>query len=337
LVSLVLAAAPDAAVTVEPADKHCGVSWVAARKITPENLKPLVDSHVNWIVQAPFGWQRGLDNPVVTLATSGRILWGETDEGLRVTTRAARAGGIKTLLKPHVWITGGGWRGEIEMADDAAWADWFESYRAFILHYARFAQASGIEALCIGTELQTSVRFEDDWRLIIREIRAVYDGKLTYAANWYREYEQVPFWDAVDYIGVQAYFPLAEGADTSVETLTAGWRRPLKKIAALSAEHGKPVLFTEIGYRSVPYAAKTPWEWPRRGEEVEPDPQLQARCYEAFYRTVWDEPWFAGVYWWKWFPTHTRAGGDGHVGFTPQNKPAQGIMSEWFKRTQSTN
>ena len=35
---------------------------------------------------------------------------------------------------------------------------------------------------------------EKDWRRIIGEVRKVYDGKLTYSANWYREFEQITFW-----------------------------------------------------------------------------------------------------------------------------------------------
>jgi hypothetical protein len=50
---------------------------------------------------------------------------------------------------------------------------------------------------------------EDEWRALISNIRKVYSGKLIYAANFHEEYEHVKFWDALDYIGVQAYFSLA--------------------------------------------------------------------------------------------------------------------------------
>ena len=95
-----------------------GVSWVAGRRVTNEHLEPLVGNNVNWIVQTPFGWQRRIDSPEVHLLTSGRILWGETDAGLETTTRLAHEVGIKTLLKPHLWITeaeAGKWRTDIAM------------------------------------------------------------------------------------------------------------------------------------------------------------------------------------------------------------------------------
>ena len=39
------------------------------------------------------------------------------------------------------------------------------------------------------------------------------------------------------------------------------------------------------------------------------------------------------TYWWKWFPNHERAGGGHDAGFTPQNKPAQEVIAEWYLRT----
>ena len=95
-------------------------------------------------------------------------MWGERDAGLEITTRLARQLGIKTLLKPHIWMrpsSTGKWRSDIEMGSEEDWQSWFKDYRKFILHYAKFAQKNGIEALCIGTELhQTVVKREKEWR-----------------------------------------------------------------------------------------------------------------------------------------------------------------------------
>ena len=216
------------------------------------------------------------------------------------------------------------------MADDTQWTEWFTSYRRLILHYARFAQEHGIEVLCIGTELRSTVNgHQDQWRRIIREVRAVYDGKLTYAANWYAEFEEIEFWDKLDYIGIQAYFPLSEEQTPTLDDLLAGWQGPLRRIEKVRNKFDKPVLFTEVGYRSIAGAASKPWEWPRRGEAVDADLDLQARCYEAFFRTFWEQPWVAGVYWWKWFPTDHMTGGRAE-GFTPQNKPAEVVMESYF-------
>lgn len=320
------------------AELHRGVCWVGGRRpVTAADLRRLAEQHVGWISQTPFGWQRGLDSPDIVIAAQDRVWWGEGDRGLALTARLARDQGIRTLLKPHLWVTAphGAWSGDIAMRDDASWRAWFRQYREFLLHYARLAAAEKMEALCIGTELERSVRVrEADWRALISEVRALYPGKLTYAANWNREFEEVPFWDALDFIGIQAYFPLADGEAPGVEDLRRGWEPHLRAIERVQRAAGKPVLFTEIGYRSAPGAAARPWEWPeRRGARAgAADLPTQARAYEAFFRTFWDRPWFAGAYFWKWYPDAADAGALAAVDFTPQNKPAQEVLAGWFGR-----
>jgi hypothetical protein len=315
-----------------------GVSWVAGHPIEEANILALVDANVNWIVQTPFGWQREVDTPKIILATGGRILWGETDTGLKETGRLAQAHGIQTLLKPHIWLTNaqGKWRADIAMKSDEDWRAWFRSYRAFILHYARLAEAEGFEALCVGMELTKTVSArEHDWRALIAAVREVYSGKLTYSANWFREFEKIPFWDALDFIGIQGYFPLSSETQPTAAQLRRGWEPHRRTIAALAKRTGKPIVFTEIGYRSTADTAKDPWRWPRRADGDQIDVKLQARCYQVFYEIFWNEPYFAGAYWWKWFPNHNRAGGEKSVGFTPQNKPAEDVLKAWYKKERS--
>ncbi len=196
-------------------------------------------------MQTPFGWQSAANSPEIRLTTGGRIYWGERDEGLGVTTLLARELSIKTLLKPHIWLRGGGWRGDIAMGSDADWQAWFAAYRVFILHYAKLAERLDIEALAIGTELhQTVVEKPQEWYRVIREIRQVYGGKLTYSANWYREFEEVPFWADLDYIGIQAYFPLSSESKPTLATLERGWQHHLRVIEAVHKKADRPVLFT---------------------------------------------------------------------------------------------
>ena len=89
---------------VQMSDKQRGVSWVGGRNLVTEaQIQPLIENNVNWIAQTPFGWQQNYNSPSLDLITSG-VLWGETDSGLETTTRLARGAGIKTLLKPHIWL-----------------------------------------------------------------------------------------------------------------------------------------------------------------------------------------------------------------------------------------
>lgn len=311
-----------------------GVSWVGSREIDGSELDILVANNVNWIVQTPFGWQSALDDPEIRLSHgANRNYWGESDAGIESTTMLARARGIHTLLKPHLWVRRGAWPGDVAMKSEEDWERWFESYRTFILHYAKVAEQNGIEAFCVGTELRNaSTTHEREWRRIISEVRGVYHGRLTYAANWHGEYDVIGFWDDLDFIGVQAYFPLVTHERPTLDELEAGWSEYVQELERISTRFGKPIVFTEIGYRSTPTAAIEPWTWPDRRSPVAPtvDLETQARCFEAFFVSVWTRRWVEGAYVWKWYPHHDRAGGHDDADFTPQNKPAQDVIARWY-------
>ena len=324
-------------------EQHRGVCFVAGPG-RPEDaaFDRLAALNVNWISQTPFGWQQSADSPEVVLATSGRVWWGESDEGLADAARRARQRGIRTILKPHVWIRDRGdgrWRGNIDFSTPEEWDRWWASYRRFILHYAELAESTGMEALCIGTELRSAVLNRPEaWRRLIEDVRSVYAGELSYSANWYREFEEVPFWDALDYIGIQVYFPLADSAGVALtlDELRAAWAPHAELIESVQRRVGKPVLFTEVGYRSTADAAVEPWVW---RSDAPVDIELQATCYEAMFRTFWRMPWFAGVHVWKWFPEGSmRFGGrrarrfarQRERGFTPQGKPAEQVLARWY-------
>ena len=316
-----------------------GVSWVGGDSITTVELAPLRRDHIGWIAQMPFGWQAGAAEPVVQLHTArpgGRFgLWGESDAGIEYTARLARLRGIRTLLKPHLWVRGrSAWPGDINMTSPAAWGAWFASYATFILHYAALAEAAHLDGLCIGTELQhaTEPAHEKAWRGLIRQIRRVYHGPLTYAANWSGEYEQIRFWDALDYVGIQAYFPLSPAVNPSLDTLLSGWQPHLQKLARWQKKINMPVVFTEVGYKTTPDAAARPWEWPERTAVLQtPDEATQARCYEALFRACWGLPWLKGTFIWKWYPGLEADGpARRHADFTPQHKPAEAVLARWY-------
>ena len=74
--------------------------------------------------------------------------------------------------------------------------------------------------------------------MIVDAVRQVYKGRITYAANWDKVGE-VGFWDALDVIGVHAYFPLADGDNPDAETLRRGWDAPLAKPASPRRRRGR--------------------------------------------------------------------------------------------------
>lgn len=315
-----------------------GVCWEGAGRVERAHLEPLRDLGVDWISQTPFGWSRSVSSPEIRIATT-RVLWGETDEGLAETARHARALGIRTLLKPHLWVRGA-WVGDLKMTGEAEWKAWFRSYEAFILHYAELARRERFAALAVGTELRHAARREADWRRLIRSVRAVYPGKLTYCANWGEE-EDVAFWDALDFVGVQAYYPLTDAPRPALAEIRSGWSPVTARLAALARRTGKPIVFTEVGYKSVSGSVAAPWKWELDGDV---DLALQRDAYRAMFESVWGQPWFGGAFLWKWHPDPAARAASWHDprpdrllrDFTPQGKPALEVVREYYRRRGPT-
>lgn len=254
-----------------------------------------------------------------------------TDESIIHAIETIHELDMKVMLKPHLDLRDKtGWRGEIECSSDHEWLEWFESYREFILHYARMAQENDVEMFCIGTELTYPATTKPAyWRKMISDVREVYDGYLTYAANWNNEYQDIKFWDMLDYAGIDPYFPLTNESEPDLEEIKEGWQKWFSDIKAWQQEIDKPVLFTEIGYRSSTNAAKAPWE--HKDPNFALDLQQQVDCYEALLQTFYEQDWFYGIYWWYW-GTSTKMGGRNDTGFKPQNKPVEETIAEWYKK-----
>jgi len=326
VLGLALLSAADGFHSPKPAGKMRGVCWEGAGRIDASRLEPLGELGASWISQTPFGWVRSAEATEIRYGGS-HVLWGESDEGLVATAAWARERGIRTLLKPHLWVHRAGWPGDIDMPDEQAWAAWFDSYEEFILRYARLAESHGLEALAVGTELGGTTGREREWRRVIARVREVYHGRLTYCANWNGEPERVAFWDALDFIGIQAYYPIAEGPSPSLETIRDAWSPIASRLEALARRTRRPIVFTEIGYRSQDGALERPWEW-RGAGSVNLD--LQRDAFAAMYDALWDRPWFGGTFIWKWHPVPPEETG-GNCDFTPQGKPALGAIRAAYR------
>jgi len=306
-----------------------GVSFVASREqATQAHVKPIKEVNADYAAVMPFGFLRDISSPTIIFNTD-RQWFGETKIGAKQYIELLHKNKIRVMLKPQIWVWRGVFTGELKMQSEASWQELEKSYEAFILTYAALAEEAKVEIFCIGTELEEFVVNRPEfWKQLIQKIRAKYQGKLTYAANW-DEYGRTPFWASLDYIGIDAYFPLSEERTPTVEQLKEGWQPWKNKIAVLSKEVSRPVLFTEFGYRSMDYTAKKPWLVDRNEENVNLEGQVNAK--KAIFESFWDEDWFAGGFVWKWFIQHDKAGGPTDNRFTPQNKPAQEIIKTFYK------
>ncbi len=281
---------------------------------------------VGWIQIMTFARQPDVEGPMIHSNSATR--WPSSF------VRAARKKGIKILLKPHVWSPqfydgSRRWRGSIRMKTEADWAAWFKFYAAFIIDEAKRAESFGIEAFSIGLEYVEATRSQTArWRALIKEIRSVYSGALTYSADGNHEAGHIGFWDQLDFIGINAYFSLGTPSLPGGFDLDAAWAAPLSRIQKLQAKHSKPVVFTEAGYASRLGCTSKPWQWPSRDDK--PAPELQAQAYESLFRVWSKEPYFQGLFWWKFYEKPEK-GVPHSVDYSPRGKPAENVLRKWYK------
>ena len=281
-----------------------------------------------------------------------------SDTAVATAIQALEAQGITVTLKPHVDSMDGTWRGQFTWpatdtttAQQEAWlTDWFTSYQAFILHFAQIASANGVGILVIGTEFKeltgsncpnpggTSCQFYWD-QYVIDPLRQQYPNlTLAYGANATGagdEFTTVTFWNDVDIIGVDGYFPLSKQADPTIQQLVNAWTvaadntnnyDPFAALQNLQAANNKPLIFTEIGYESTPGTNEQPWNY-QLSDGV--DDTEQQNCYEAFFEVFGGQSWMNGVFWWAWSTSAPDVSTD--TGYSPQGKPAgTQTLPEWY-------
>jgi hypothetical protein len=234
---------------------------------------------------------------------------------------AAQTRGLAVTLKPHVDVDDGAWRGTIRPDLSAAW---FADYSAFVVQWAQFAETRGVATFVVGTELARTISSSSEWRGVIAEVRGVFNGRLTYAASW-DEAQKVKFWDVLDIVGVDAYFPIAPRDDAGRLDLLAGWEPWLQRLQLLHHQTGKKIMMTEIGYRSIDGAGLAPFSFGGNGSL---DLQEQADLYWAALEATGDKPWIEGMDWWNW--RADGSGGPANLDYTPEGKPAEEqLRSAW--------
>lgn len=247
-----------------------------------------------------------------------------SDSSVERVISLAKNVGLKVLLKPHVDLTDSTSRHGILPADRPAW---FASYGAFIEHYSDMAARLGVDQFAVGTELSEVSGDREAWLGVVSAVRTRYAGPVLYAAN-FDEYRTVAFWDAVDLIGIDAYWELADQPTTDVAELREAWRPVRDELQEFAAQTGRRILFSEAGYTSQLGTTTAPFSPMVSGI---PDEAEQEAAYQALFETFHDEPWWAGVFWWYWaVPLDDNA--NGPLSYTPDGKAAEEAVRRWWSR-----
>jgi len=276
----------------------------------------------NAVSLMPFAFQRAPDRPEIAFMNHGP--GSETDVGLIHATRLARARGFHVLYKPHLWVSHGGWPGDVEMKTEDDWARWWMGYRRYVLHHAFLARWAGADLFSVGCELSKTVKREAEWRDLIATVRLLYPGVVAYSGNWYGDLEGAHFWDALDVIGIDSYYPLSTSPQATRAELDRGARDVAKHLADASRRWGKRVLLTEVGFA----AHRGAWLAPHtEGGETSQDDQ--ALAYRALFAGLGKPKWLAGTFIWKAFSA-PGSEGRGDADFRFQGRKAEQVIREYY-------
>ena len=212
--------------------------------------------------------------------------FGPTAEMLTNILLYAKSKGMRTALMPQIDLykpRGNEWRGKIHPVN---WGIWWGSYNEMMDYYLLIANEAAVDMFSVGCELISTEKREQasNWKLAIENIRRQYGGYLYYSTNW-DHYTAPPFWKELDAIGINGYWDLTTLAENSEqvsnEELAKRWSEIRQEVLNFARKMNRPVLFTEVGYPSLPWGLKDPWNYVSE-EKAKPSPEIQLRGYESF-------------------------------------------------------
>ena len=259
-----------------------------------------------------------------------------TDAALLSAINYIHAKGMQVGLSLHDDSDTGVWRAFINPLDRVGW---FMHYGSFLNKYAVIAQQNNVKSMIIGTEYiymtSPSVNATNtaNWQGLIRNVRARFAGTLTYSAQpgGNNELTAIGFWPQLDQIGISAYYRMTTNANPNptIATIKQFWDYWNKsEITPIALKYHKPIIFAEVGYASRDGALASPGSaW---ALTTPANPTLQANGYQGLFEYWNTQPLIVGINLWNW-STDPNAGGANDTDYIPQNKPAQQIMTNWFR------
>jgi hypothetical protein len=286
-----------------------------------QSLREMAQVGTTWVQFTPT-WGQEAPNTSAIARTPRTV----SDDNLALAITLAHGYGLKVFLKPHLELPTPELQSRSSILPDDREA-WFTSYTAFISHYAAMAQRLGVEQFSVGSELASITDDRPAWLRVIQEVRAQYRGPIMYAAEP-GEYARIPFWDALDMIGIDGYWPLSTTPTTDVSVLQRSWEPIRAELAAFSARFGRNILFTEAGFTSQQGTTTNPNNWMI---STTPDETEQAAAYRSLLATFSDQPWWDGVYWWVWNALPDD-GSDHATNYSPRGKAAERVIREYWQR-----
>jgi hypothetical protein len=306
-----------------------GITFVAPpQQYSDTAMAKITAVNANSIAIIPYAFGK-IEDGSIHYGESKYKWWGESRAGVIYTILDAKKRNLIVMLKPQIWMHDH-WTGDMQLDNESKWKRWEDDYRKYILDFAKIADSTNVDLFCIGTELKNCLNHNPHyWSNLIADIRKIYKSKITYAANW-DEFQNCILWDKVDYIGINAYFPLLNEKQPTINQLKKAWEKYLPEMQKVSSKYQKSVLFTEYGYLCVDGCSFNTWELESKIDQLPKNEEAQANAFKALYEVMHIQPYWCGGYMWKWFPDMHGHEGYPDKDYTCQDKLAQKVMSEYY-------
>lgn len=271
----------------------------------------------NFVILVPNGLQNTPQSEEIDFTSEATV----GDEELEEFIDHAHSKKVRVALKPTVNCKNGTWRAHIcffeeDVPCEPKWSKWFQAYTSFQCHFAAIAQKKKCEMFLMGCEMVQSEHREKEWRALIKEVRKVYDGLLSYNTDKYQEHN-VKWWDAVDVISSSGYYPIHD------------WENQLDRIERVVHKYKKPFFFAECGCMSVEGSNLVPNDWSVRGNI---DLEGQANWFQTMFDACSKRDFVDGFAIWDWrgklYPL-SNAETDG--GYAIYGKPAEKVVKNFYK------
>ena len=246
--------------------------------------------------------------------------------------------------------------------------EFWETYTAEAVHFARIAQDEGVRMYSLGTEVDRLFRtrkvgrhwrtaFNQELEAMVRSVRAEYDGLLTYdmhysviTRDWFPWGRHL--WEDLDLdvVGVSAWFPLAETPPSSVmsvDRLQQEYERIFRDhLAPLAAYNpGRPVVFAEYGAIDTVEGPAAPDGFPEmadfifsdmNGNGTDDGHETQANIFEALFRTMdrYPDVVYGAFFWDNWIASDEdwERYWTARRNYDIRNKASGEVVRAWYRR-----
>lgn len=259
------------------------------------------------------------------LSTFDRLDETPVDKEINYAVTLAKNKGLNVMLMPTIEINRPGFINSNLVGEEFAPYQarrWFQFYQESLVRIAKLAEENGTDMLCIGHNLKHLSYYERHWNELIKAVKEVYSGKLTYSASTDMEFLKSGFWGKLDYIGLIADFDIEIAHNTEKDHVIEKMDKLITVADYMKKVWKKDVIITRASIHPA-------HELNDRNKVVKIHHGSQANYYRGILEGIEKVGHIVGVFFGDWIPD-PHFGGEKDVSLSPQNKESELVLREFF-------